>query len=90
MEVLLMLTMGVMMLTMGVMNILCFLVGARVGQKVVKGEEVVIPTANPLKAVREREAKREALSEQERIDTIMRNVENYDGTSNGQEDVPRR
>jgi hypothetical protein len=42
-----------------------------------------------MKAYREREAKKEAQMEQDRIDTIMRNIEGYDGTSRGQEDVPR-
>ena len=70
-------------------NILCFIIGAKVGQTVSKGEDIKMPTVNPLKAHREREAKREAEMEQDRIDTIMRNIESYDGTERGQEDVPR-
>lgn len=75
---------------MGVMNIACFIIGAKVGQTVSKGEEIQTPTVNPLKAYREREAKREAQMEQNRIETIMQNIEKYDGTSRGQEDVPGR
>ena len=74
---------------MGAVNIACFLIGAKVGQKVGKGEDIKLPTINPMEAHREREAKREARMEQERIDTIMRNIETYDGTARGQEDVRR-
>ena len=37
---------------MGITNILCFVIGARVGQKVTKGEPVELPTVNPMKAVK--------------------------------------
>ena len=78
-----------LLLVMGAANIACFLIGAKVGQTVVKGEEVKLPTVNPMEVVRERRAKKEAQMEQDRLDTIMRNIESYDGTSKGQEDVPR-
>lgn len=66
-----------------------FLIGARVGQKTAKGEEVKMPELNPFKAYREHEARREAEKEQEKVDVIMRNIESYDGTGRGQEDIPR-
>ena len=72
------------------MNIACFLIGAKVGQTVVKGKEIEVPTVNPLEAYRKREAKRAAQEEQNRVDTIMRNIESYDGTASNQEDVPGR
>ena len=78
-----------LVLTVGAMCIVCFVIGARVGQKVVKGEDIKLPTINPLEAYREHEAKREQQKEQSRIDTILRNIESYDGTGMGQEDVPR-
>ncbi len=76
-------------LTVGFVCMACFLMGAMVGQTVVKGEKIEPPTVSPLKAYREHEAKKEAKAEQNRIDTIMRNIESYDGTANHQEDVPR-
>jgi hypothetical protein len=76
-------------LTVGALCIGCFLIGAKVGQKVNKGEDIELPTVNPFEAYRKREAKKEADKEQERIDTILRNIENYDGTSNNQIDVGR-
>jgi hypothetical protein len=72
------------------LNIVCFMVGANVGQKVSKGESIEITSASPQKAVREHKAHKEADMEQNRVDTIMRNVEAYDGTPYGQEDVPGR
>lgn len=74
---------------MGAVNILCFMVGAKVGQTVSKGEEVKLPTVDPVKAVREHLDRKEAEYEQNRIDTIMRNIEAYNGTADGQEEVPR-
>ena len=41
----------ILMLGIGTMNILCFLIGAKTGQKVVKGEEVTLPNVNPVKAI---------------------------------------
>ena len=73
---------------MGAACIACFLIGAKVGQTVSKGEEIKLPTVNPLKAYREHEAKKEAEMEQNRFDTILQNIEKYDGTGKGQEDVP--
>lgn len=78
-----------LVLTVGAMCIGCFIVGARVGQKVSKDEEIELPTINPIKLYREHEAKKEAEMEQDRLETIMQNIENYDGTSSNQKDVPR-
>lgn len=73
---------------MGAVNVLCFMVGAKIGQAVAKGEKVELPSVNPLKAYREKENRKEAEMEQDRINTILRNIESYDGTSNGQKDLP--
>lgn len=73
----------------GAMNIACFIIGAKVGQSASKGEEIKTPNINPIKAFRERTARKEAEAMQDRLDTIMRNIEGYDGTGRGQEDVPR-
>ncbi len=75
---------------MGAACIACFLIGAKVGQTVSKGEEIKLPKVNPMEAYREREARKEAEMEQNRLNTIMQNIENYDGTGNGQKEVPGR
>ena len=77
------------LLILAVSNILCFVIGAKVGQKVTKGEEIKLPSANPLEAYREHRNKKEAEREQDRLDIVLQNMEIYDGTSNGQRDVPR-
>lgn len=73
----------------GTLNVVCFFIGAKVGQTVAKGEPIELPSVNPIEIIREHNDKREAEKEQDRIETIMRNIERYDGTSSGQEDVPR-
>lgn len=73
----------------GTLNIVCFFIGAKVGQKVSKGESIELPSANPLKAVKEHSAKKKAERKQDRTNVIMQNIERYDGTPNGQKDVPR-
>ena len=75
-------------LVVGTLCIACFFVGAKVGQTVSKGEPVELPEVNPMKLIQERREKKAAEEEQSRIDTILRNVERYDGTGLGQEDIP--
>lgn len=65
-----------------------FLLGAKLGQQTKKGEEINIPSVNPLQAVRENKAKKVAEMEQDKFDKILQNIEKYDGTTKGQEDVP--
>ena len=74
-------------LAVGTLCIACFLIGAKVGQKVSKGEAIEMHSVNPIKAVKEHKEHKEAEMEQNKLDTIMRNIERYDGTSRGQEDV---
>lgn len=76
-------------LVTGTLNIVCFFVGAKVGQTVATGKEIETPAINPLKVVKEHQDKKQSEQEQKRIETIMRNIEAYDGTSNHQEDVPK-
>ena len=78
-----------LLVVMGAVNILCFMIGARVGQQVAKGESIKLPSVSPMEAVREHRNKKEADMEQSKLDTILANLESYDGTSNGQKDVPR-
>ena len=78
-----------LLLVMGAVNILCFMIGAKVGQSVAKGEKVELPNINPMEIVKEHRAKQEAEYKQNQYDAILHNVDSYDGTSNGQKDVPR-
>lgn len=78
-----------LILTVGALCVACFFVGAKVGQTVAKGEDIKPPKIDPLKPFREREERQEAKKEQERMDAVMRNIDRYDGTGIGQEDIPR-
>ncbi len=77
-----------LVLAIGFVCMACFLMGAKVGQAVSKGEKVELPI-NPLNAAKERQTKQEAEFEQNRLNTILHNIDRYDGTSDGQKDVPR-
>lgn len=80
----------VTILAVGFVCMASFIMGAKVGQAVSKGEKVETPTINPMQAVRDHREKKEAQKEQERTAMILRNIDRYDGTSLGQEDVPGR
>ena len=79
-----------LLLVMGAVNIACFLIGAKIGQKTAKGEAIELPTVNPMELVQEHREKRAAQEERDKVETILRNIESYDGTGYGQEDVPGR
>ena len=69
------------------MNICCFIIGVKTGQKTAKGQEIELPSLNPVKAVREAQARKELDREQTKQQLIMENLNNYDGTEYGQKDV---
>ena len=76
-------------LTTGALCIVSFVMGAKTVQNVKKDKDIELPNINPLKAIRERQEHKEQKKEQEKLETIMKNIEAYDGTSNRQEDIPR-
>lgn len=72
-------------------NILCFIIGAIIGQKTSRNESINI---NPIKAIdtaitEHREVK-EKQEEDEYNKTIMYNIDNYDGTGLGQKNLPTK
>lgn len=71
----------------GTLNAVCFFIGAKIGQKVAKDEPIEMPNVNPMKMYQEHIDKREADKEKKRIETILTNIDNYDGTGLGQKDV---
>ena len=77
---------------MGITNVLCFMVGAKVGMAVKKGENISLelPTANPIETFKTHKSKKVEQKERDRLDAIMQNIDCYDGTSIGQRDIPRR
>jgi hypothetical protein len=79
--------MAVLIAIVCVSNIVCLIVGAKIGQTTKKGEKVELPNINPMKAIRETQARKEVEKKQDKLETILRNIERYDGTSRGQEEV---
>ena len=76
-------------LTTGALCIVSFVMGAKTVQNIKKDKDIELPNLNPLKAIRERQEHKEQKKQQDKLETIMRNIEAYDGTSNKQEDIPR-
>lgn len=77
----------VYILALTISNIVCVIIGAKLGQKAVNGEQIELPTLNPMKAIREHQDRKEAEREADKFNTLMHNIDAYDGTSNGQKDV---
>lgn len=76
-----------LVLAVGTLNIVCLLLGVKVGMSVVKGEPIELPSINPMEAYRERKERKKAEIEQEKLATILQNIEAYDGTGANQKDV---
>ena len=80
-----------LLVLVGIQNLVCMIVGLKVGLALNKGESFSLP--NPIEKHTElqakKEAKKKAKAEQDKIETILKNIENYDGTGFGQLDVPR-
>ena len=74
-------------LVTGALCIACFFVGAKVGQKVSKDEPLQIPS--PVTAYKAHIEAKEVEAEKNKLDVILGNIERYDGTARGQEDVPK-
>lgn len=66
-----------LMLSIGLLNVLCFFIGARVGQKVVKNEDIKLP--NPIEAVKTYEEKKEEEEAYKKLQEDLEQINNYDG-----------
>lgn len=73
----------------GFITVFSFITGAKVGQKVVRGETVETPQINPIKTIKEYNENREVKKEQERDRIIAENIDSYNGTAYGQKEIPR-
>lgn len=80
---------ALIILAIGALNIACFFIGAVVGQTAKRGEDIKQAMPNPAEAIKRRKEIKAADIKRNRVSTIMQNVDIYDGTSNGQKDVPR-
>ena len=73
----------------GVFLMLSFILGARIGQKIVKGEEVKIELPNPIKKIEEHKEIKEVQKELDKLEIMNQNIDNYDGTGAYQKEIPR-
>ena len=72
----------------GIFIILSYTLGLKNGQKLKHNEEIKIPEINPVKIVRNEIETFEQKKKQDAYDTMMANIDNYDGTGLGQKDIP--
>ena len=95
MEVLLLL---LLLLVMAAGNVVCFLIGVKLGQATANGEEIKLPVVKPTEPVQEHQVQNDAKTEADKVaekqknwlNAVLQNVDNYDGTDQGQVDVPWR
>lgn len=76
----------ILIMGVGLMNVLCLLIGVKTGQKTSKGEEITLPNLNPIEVVRTHEENRQQKKEEDNFNTMLENIEVYDGTGLGQKD----
>ena len=68
-----------------VFNIIAFFIGAKVGQKVSRQEEIKIP--NPVTVVNDYKEDKKRRKEQEELEIMKYNIDIFDGTGLGQKDI---
>lgn len=66
-------------------NIIAFFIGAKVGQKVSRQEEIKIP--NPITVVNDYKEDKKRRKEQEELEIMKYNIDIFDGTGLGQKDI---
>ena len=79
----------VVMAVQGIICALCFHIGAKTGQKVVRGETIETPKFEPVKTIREYNEQKEVRKEQEKQKIIAENIDAYNGTPYGQQELPK-
>ena len=67
-----------------ILNIVCFLIGALVGQRVFERKPVIV---NPIKEIKEIKEEKEISKEEQRFKDIADNIDAYNGTSIGQKRI---
>lgn len=66
------------------LNIVCFLIGAIVGQRVFERKPVII---NPVREIKEHYEEKEISKEEQKFKDIADNIDAYNGTSIGQKRI---
>ena len=76
-----------LMATISILNIVCFFIGAKVGQAVNKDKDIELPNINPIKKMNEYKEEKEYKKSKKQMSIMFENINNYDGTSLGQKDI---
>lgn len=72
----------------GMVAYIGYFLGFKIGLVMRDGEESKKPIVKPMKVAKVNKEEQEAAeAEKRKLDTIIENIENYDGTSFGQKDV---
>ena len=71
------------------LNICVFIIGTKLGQKVVRGETIETPKFELKNPIREYNEKKEIKKEEERDRIIAENIDTYNGTPYGQQELPK-
>ena len=72
-----------------VINVLTVLIGGKIGMSVSNKKEIIL---NPVRAIQQhkeeiKDQKESSLADK-RLKTMLKNIDNYDGTDFGQEELP--
>ena len=67
--------------------IIAYTLGLKNGQRLKNNEEIKMPEINPIKIVRNEMESFEEKKKQNAFETMMSNIDNYDGTGLGQKDI---
>lgn len=78
------------LIVFGIFVTTSFVIGVYLGQKLNRNEKIEV---NPIKVVEEHieenKIKREIKEETSKLEIMLDNIDNYDGTGIGQKDIPR-
>lgn len=71
----------------GVFILTAYSLGLKNGQRLSKNEEIIVPELNPVKVIQDGIETHEEKKKQEQFDIMMSNIDNYDGTGIGQQNI---
>jgi hypothetical protein len=71
----------------GVFILLSYTIGLKNGQKIVNKEPIELPNINPVEKVKEKHIEKKQQEELDKFNSILSNIDNYDGTGAYQKEV---
>lgn len=72
----------------GVFILIAYTLGLKNGQRIVKNEPIELPKVeNPVESINKKRLEKEQQKEIDKINKILENIDNYDGTGANQQEV---